>query len=87
MIVEWTEPYAVDFPDDEILRICNMVREEGYDEEKVILEIIGVTEGFDDYNFYAWGTEQTKEVLDEIKHRIGGVQLSMFDEEEPSDAC
>lgn len=87
MVLEWTELYTVDFPDDEILRICEMVRQDGYDEAKVILEIIGVTEGFDDYDYYAWGTEQTKEVLDEIKHRVGGVQLSMFDEEENEDAC
>jgi len=87
MVVEWTEPYTVDFPDDEILRICEMVRQDGYDEAKVIHEIIEVTEGFDDYDYYAWGTEQTKEVLDEIKHRVGGVQLSMFDEEENENAC
>ena len=82
MVVEWTEPYTVDFPDDEILRICDMVREEGYDEAKVYCEIIDIVAGFDDYYYYAWGAEQTKEVLDEIKRRVVGVQISMFDEEE-----
>ena len=82
MVVEWTEPYSVDFPDDEILRICEMIREDGYDEAKVIREIVDVTECFEDYDYYAWGPEQTKEVLDAIKHRVGGIQLSMFGKEE-----
>lgn len=79
MRIEWTAHIIADFPDDEINRLCNLLRE-GYDDAALNREIVDVLYGFDDETFYTWGPAQTKEVLDEIKRRVGSVQLNMFKE-------
>lgn len=79
MTLEWTVDFVADFPDDVINRLCDMVRQDGYDEKTLCHEIMNEICGWDDDVYYQWGTEQTKEVLDEVKRRVGGVQLSVFD--------
>ena len=78
MTLEWTVDAIVDFPDDDINRLVNLMLTEGYDEKKLYHEIMEVVYCFEDNEYYLWGTEQTKAVADEIKRRCGGVQLNMF---------
>ena len=80
MILEWTARHAVVFPEEDIERICELTRERHYKSSQISEEVIDTTLGFDDYDYYAWGEEQTQEVVKEIEKRCGGVQLSMFDE-------
>ena len=79
MKIEWTAHIVADFPDDEINRLCNLLRE-GYDDMSLSREIADVVYNFDDEAFYTWSPAQTKEVLDEIKRRADSVQLDMFRE-------
>lgn len=81
MVLEWTVDLAADFPDDVINRLGDMVREQGYDKQKLIFEIDNEVCGWDDSIYYQWGTDQTEEVIKEVLRRVGGVQLSMFDKE------
>jgi hypothetical protein len=57
------------------------MQEDGWNYNRLIGSIKDVVMGFDDSDYYAWGEEQTKEVINEVKRRVGGVQLSMFDNE------
>ncbi len=78
MILEWNTPMVVEFPEEELTRIVNLIREKGWDYNRLVRSINDVVACFDDSDYYAWGEDQTKEVINEIKRRIGGVQLSMF---------
>lgn len=80
MTLEWTIHMTADFPDDTINYLCDLVRTEGYNENILISEINEEVLGFEDDEYYAWGVDQTKAVLDEVKRRVGGVQLSMFND-------
>ena len=80
MTLEWTVTLIADFPDDVINRLCDMVQEEGYDERKIIEEINNEISGWEDDIYYQWGTDQTKAVINAIKQRTGGIQISMFDD-------
>lgn len=80
MTLEWDVPMTADFPEEDLADIIKSVRESGWDEERVIADIDDTVSGFDDGIYYNWGREQTMEVLNEIKKRLGGVQLSMFDD-------
>ena len=80
MMLEWNVPMVADYPEDDLTDIIKSVQEHGWDEEKVIAYINDTVSGFDDCTYYSWGHEQTMEVVNEIKQRLGGVQLSMFDE-------
>lgn len=77
MIVTWTVEYGMDFPDDYIDEILNDLREDGWNEAYVRKCINEEVSGFEDCDYYAWGTEQTEEVLNVIKQRFGGEQLRM----------
>ena len=81
MTLEWNVPMVTDYPEDDLTDIIKSVQEHGWDEEKVIAYINDTVSGFEDCIYYNWGHEQTMEVVNEIKRRLGGVQLSMFDEE------
>lgn len=81
MTLEWNVPMVADYPEDDLTDIIKSVQEHGWDEEKVIAYINDTVSGFEDCIYYNWGHEQTMEVVNEIKQRLGGVQLSMFDEE------
>lgn len=81
MILEWDVPMVAEFPDEELIDIIKTIQKDGWNEEKAIAYIDDVISGFEDGIYYNWGREQTMEVLNEIKQRLGGVQLSMFDEE------
>ena len=80
MILEWNAPMTVEFPDEELTRIVSSIRENGWDYNQLVKSIQGVVANFDDCDYYAWGKDQTKEVINEIKRRVGGVQLSMFND-------
>lgn len=78
MIVTWTVEHELDFYDDYIDEIVNDLQEKGrWDEKYARKRIREEIEGYDDYDYYAWGTEQTEEVLNVIKQRFGGEQLRM----------
>ena len=80
MTLEWTTHNIVEFPENEIETICQAIRNNDYSTSNIRDLVIDVVEGFEDVDYYVWGEDQTQEVIKEIKHRIGGVQLSMFDE-------
>ena len=80
MTLEWTIHMTSDFPDHVINYLCDLVRKEGYNEDTLIREINEEVLCFEDDEYYAWGVAQTKAVLDEIKRRVGGIQLSMFND-------
>jgi hypothetical protein len=82
MTLEWTVEYTVDFPEEELEHICDILRQEGYSDRYAVDLIREVIMGFEDDEYYAWSTKQTQEVMNEIKRRIGGIQLSMFDDKE-----
>lgn len=81
MTLEWNVPMVVDYPEDDLTDIIKSVQEHGWNEEKVIAWIDDTVSGFEDSIYYNWGHEQTMEVVNTIKQRLGGVQLSMFDGE------
>lgn len=80
MILEWTTTNIVEFPEDEIEAICQVMRNNDYSVSNIRDLVLGVVDGFDDSDYCVWGEDQTKEVINEIKRRIGGVQLSMFND-------
>lgn len=81
MTLEWTVDYSVEFPEEKIERIIDQLGHK-YTNDYVINDFVTtVASCFDDEIYYAWGEEQTKKVTNEIKRRLGGVQLSMFDNE------
>lgn len=81
MTLEWDVHVIAEFPEEDIDQFVQEFRENGWDDRKVIARIIGTVMGFEDFEYYNWGVEQTSAVKDEIKRRLGGVQLSMFDDE------
>ena len=81
MILEWNVPMTVEFPEEELEKIVNSIQEDGWDYNRLVDSIDDVVMGFDDSDYFAWSEEQTKEVVNEVKRRIGGVQLSMFNNE------
>lgn len=80
MTLEWNVPMFAEFPEEDLMDIIKSVRKHGWNEESIIACIDDIVLGFDDGIYYNWGREQTMEVLNEIKRRLGGVQLSMFDD-------
>lgn len=80
MTLDWTVEYSVEFPEEKIERIIDQLGHK-YTNDYVINDFVTtVASCFDDEIYYAWGEEQTKQVTNEIKRRLGGVQLSMFDD-------
>lgn len=80
MTLEWTTYNCIEFPDSDIKRICNKMRKNGWNAQVARDEVLGIVDGFDDCDYCAWGEDQTKAVINEIKRRIGGIQLSMFND-------
>lgn len=78
MKLNWTVEVSTDFPDDDINRLCTFAQENNFDISALTLEIMEVVSGFEDEDFYLWGSRQTKAIIDEIKRRCGGIQLNMF---------
>ena len=80
MTLDWTVEYSVEFPEEKIECILEKLGRK-YTNDYVINDLVtDVACGFDDEIYYAWGEEQTQKVTNEIKRRLGGVQLSMFDD-------
>lgn len=84
MELTWTREYSCDFPEEEIDTICNAARigSNHIDEQDILRMIDSVVCGFEDDIYYAWDHDLSMKVLDVIKQRIGGVQLSMFDSDD-----
>lgn len=81
MTLEWDVHMETEYPEDDLEDIVKSVRENGWDDNKIITYINDTVMGFDDDMYYAWGYDQTVTVINEIKRRLGGIQLSMFDNE------
>lgn len=84
MELTWTREYSCDFPEEEINTICDAARvgSNHITEQDLFCMIDNVVCGFDDDIYYAWDHDLSMKVLDVIKQRIGGVQLSMFDSDD-----
>lgn len=80
MILEWNVPMSVEFPEEELTILVNSIHENGWDYNRLVESINDVVSGFDDEIYFSWGNEQTAEVINEVKRRIGGFQLSMFND-------
>lgn len=78
MILEWDAPMVAEFPEGELTKIVNSIQKNGWDYNRLVNSIKEVVTEFDDDIYYTWGEEQTAEVINEVRRRIGGVQLSMF---------
>lgn len=70
----------VEFPERELTKLVNSIQENGWNYAQLISSINDVVTGFDDSDYYAWGEDQTNEVINEVRRRVGGVQLSMFND-------
>lgn len=84
MIIKWTKEYEYDFPDDEIMDIAfsaiayaNLYSLDKVKED-IKQEIRWAVEDID----MPWGKEQTDIIANAVLDRAGGVQLSMFEDEE-----
>ena len=80
MILKWNVPMIEEFPEEELTKIINSIRKDGWDYNRLVRSIKDVVMGFEDDVYYNWGEEQTAEVINEVRRRIGGVQLSMFND-------
>ena len=81
MILEWNVPMFAEFPEEDLTAIVNSIHEDGWDYNRLVESINDVVLGFEDVTYYNWGEKQTEAVINEIRRRIGGIQLSMFDNE------
>ena len=80
MILEWNVPMVAEFPEEELTKIVNSIQKDGWDYNQLVNSIKEVITEFDDDIYYNWGEEQTAKVINEVRRRIGGVQLSMFND-------
>ena len=80
MILEWDVPMIAEFPEEELTKLVNSIQENGWDYDQLVRSIKEVVTEFEDDVYYSWGREQTAEVINEIKRRMGGVQLTMFND-------
>ena len=76
MIIEKTIIRTFEFPDEEIDTIADDLRD-NYDERILYKSIRDYTCGWDDCDYYEWDDDDTEKVAQEIKRRIGGIQLEM----------
>lgn len=81
MILEWDVPMSAEFPEEDLTTLVDSIEENGWDYNQLVESINDVVLGFEDDVYYTWGAKQTEAVINEIRRRIGGVQLSMFDNE------
>ncbi len=82
MEITWTTTHYEVIPEYVLNHLCEDFQEDGYDEDILRNEINNVVSGWEDGSYYAWGEEQTNLVVAEVKRRVGGIQISMFDKEE-----
>ena len=82
MIVNWTVNYELDFSEEDIKSIASQALEKNWNDDMILYAIYTFVEKrYDTELYFAWGVEQTKIIYDEIRRRMGGVQISMFDKE------
>ena len=82
MKMEWTVKCKCEFPEEALDRFCAWVQKHGWDDHHLNMLLWDEIYSWEDEEglTWNWGAEQTKQVLDEVQRRMGGVQLSMFDE-------
>ena len=69
MIIEKVITYEFDFPDYEIDNIVEKVWR-NFNEQEARFYISNVVCGWDDCDYYTWDTDETEEVLAEIRRRV-----------------
>lgn len=77
MKLKWTVEVEAEYEERDMNRLCAALKV-GATDEDLILTIENHAE-YLDFSYDAWGEEQTQTVLKEVKRRVGGIQLSMFD--------
>lgn len=79
MKVKWTVHLEEEFDEEVIEHICDRVNHNNKQEDDNYIRDLINDEvcGWDDSIYYNWGAEQTEEVLNEVKRRLGGVQMRM----------
>ena len=82
MKVTWTKTYSTDFDDWWIEEICDDIYKNGWDYDTVHTMIEEKVACLDDAIYFTWDEDETQAIMTEIKRRVGGVQISMFDKEE-----
>ena len=76
MTIEWTTYHVTEFPEETIEHICDRMREK-YDEDLARRLIDDEVREWEDCDYYAWSSDESIQVLNEIKRRIEGVQLEL----------
>lgn len=83
MIVKWTVDYELDFYEEDIKSIAYQALEKNWSDGMIYTAINTFVESrYDTEVYFAWGVEQTKLIYNEVRRRMGGVQISMFDKED-----
>lgn len=70
MVLEWTINCDIDFPDAEIDKIVEKAKENEWNNDRIKTAILSVVDGFDDYDYWTWNSDQTDKVLKEIHRRL-----------------
>lgn len=70
MVLNWTVECNVEFPETEIDEIVKEAKEKGWNDDRIRTVILYVVDGFDDYEYYTWNSDQTDKVLEEIHRRL-----------------
>lgn len=70
MILNWTVECSIDFPDAEIDEIVEEAKENEWNDDRIRTAILSVVDGFDDYDYWTWNSDQTDKILEEIHRRL-----------------
>ena len=70
MVLEWTIDCNVDFPDAEIDEIVEEAKENEWNDDRIRTAILSVVDGFDDYDYWTWSSDQTDKILEEVHRRL-----------------
>lgn len=70
MVLNWTVECNVEFPEAEIDEIVKEAKEKGWNDDRIRTVILYVVDGFDDYDYWTWNSDQTDKVLEEIHRRL-----------------
>lgn len=82
MEVTWTKTISFDFAEEDIIRIVNELSKKPHiTDEDIDEEICEELAGYDDEIYYGITMQAYETIRKEIKKRLGGYQLSMFDME------
>ena len=79
MIVKWSIPYDAEVPEWLIQEMIDYIRDYNLDEVEIKFMIDDMLYRLDREYYEGWNDSATEQVYEEIKRRLVGVQLSMFD--------